>query len=365
MVTIRWVPLRSALSIYYEFINKGYIPMSRLRFFPVLLLLVFIAFPAASLAAGKKYLFKIGSLAPEGSVWARYFKEFADEVREKTGGAVRFRVYPGGVMGDDRSMYRKMRIGQLHGGGFTMNGISEIVPDFRVMGIPFLFRSYEEVDRVAAGLMPMFRKKFSAKGLELLATTEVGFIYTMSKAPVDGIASLKQRKAWAPENDPVSLVFLKNIGVTPVLLSIPDVMSSLETGLIDTVFNSFYGAIVMQWFTKTKYITDIPFGYAYGALVLSKRAFGRLPPEYARICRAAAAHHFPRLIAAARKSNADSLAALKKQGVRLVAPRPGEVEKLARWRDRTVKELNGRIFSKGVYEKTMRILAESRGTGAR
>jgi len=237
MVTIRWVPLRSALSIYYEFINKGYIPMSRLRFFPVLLLLVFIAFPAASLAAGKKYLFKIGSLAPEGSVWARYFKEFADEVREKTGGAVRFRVYPGGVMGDDRSMYRKMRIGQLHGGGFTMNGISEIVPDFRVMGIPFLFRSYDEVDRVAAGLMPMFRKKFSAKGLELLATTEVGFIYTMSKAPVDGIVIHATRWDWMKQKR-VKIREGDRVWRGVQLMSIPDLSEMLvKTQVPETEIN--------------------------------------------------------------------------------------------------------------------------------
>jgi len=324
-------------------------------FLSFVLLAFFVLVGAQSARA--VYLFKIGSLAPAGSVWDRYFHDFAKEVAKKTNGEVKFRVYAGGVMGDDRAMYRKMRIGQLQGGGFTMTGLSEIVPDFRVMGIPFLFTHYDQVDRVMKGLMPRFKAECEGKGLVLLATTEVGFIYTMSAEPVDSIASLRKSKAWAPENDPVSLAYLKNIGVTPVPLSIPDVLPSLQTGLVDTVFNSYYGAIVLQWFTSTKYITDIPFGYAYGGLVLSKKAFDRLPGPLAEACISAADHHFSRLVAESRKSNAEALATLKKQGLTVVTPRPGEADELNRQRDRLVKEINGTYFSREIYQEAMAALA--------
>ena len=110
--------------------------------------------------AKTKYLFKIGSLAPSGSVWARQFDKFAAEVKDKTNGEVGFRSYAGGVMGDDQAMYRKMRVGQLHGGGFTMTGIGKIVPDFRVVAVPFLFNSYAEVDYVLRGLQPILIEQF-------------------------------------------------------------------------------------------------------------------------------------------------------------------------------------------------------------
>ena len=151
------------------------------------------------LLAKPKHEFKIASLAPEGSVWVDSFKEFAAEVTEKTGGEVGFRIYPGGIMGDDRAMYRKMRVGQLHGGGFTMTGIAEVVDDFRVMAIPFLFHSYEEMDKVSAELQPLFRKRFSEKGLHLVAMTEVGFVYTFSNKPRLTIADLQQAKTWGIE----------------------------------------------------------------------------------------------------------------------------------------------------------------------
>ncbi len=314
--------------------------------------------------AEAKYLFKIASLAPDGSVWARHFDDFTREVSEKTGGEVAFRVYAGGVMGDDRAMYRKMRIGQLQGGGFTMTGISEVVPDFRVLGIPFLFRSYAEVDQVIAGLFPTFQKEFNDKGLDLQAMSEVGFIYTMSTKPLRSISDLRQTKAWAPENDPVSQAFLQTIGITPIPLTIPDVLSSLQTGLIDTVFNSFYGSIVMQWFTRTNYITDAPFGYAYGGLVFTKSAFDKLPPAYAAVCRDLAKKHFAGLLADTRKSNAEALVTLEKNGIKLVSIPEGDLAELRKYRDQAVQSVTGKAFSKEIYDETIRLLEAARNNPA-
>jgi len=316
--------------------------------------------PERGRAAEAKYLFKIGSLAPEGSVWARRFTDFTKEVTSKTNGEVAFKVYAGGVMGDDRAMYRKMRVGQLQGGGFTMTGISEVVGDFRILGIPFLFKNYDELDRVITGIFPTFQKEFNDNGMELLAMSEVGFIYPMSTKPITSIATLRQSKCWAPENDPVSQAFIKNIGITPIPLTIPDVLSSLQTGLIDTVFNSLYGAIVMQWFTRTNYITDVPFGYAYGGVVFSKAAFDKLPPAYAAICRDLAKKHFGGLLTDTRKSNEEALLTLKKSGVKLVSFPESDLTELRKYRDQTVQSLTDKAFSKEVYDETMRLLAEAR-----
>lgn len=326
----------------------------------VLIAAILILRPVEGRAEGGKYLFKIGSLAPEGSVWASRFNDFAKEVSAKTNGEVAFKVYTGGVMGDDRAMYRKMRVGQLQGGGFTMTGISEVVSDFRILSIPFLFKSYDEVDRVIAGLFPIFQKEFNESGMELLAMSEVGFVYTMSNKPVSSIAALRQSKAWAPENDPVSQAFLKAIGITPIPLTIPDVLSSLQTGLIDTVFNSLYGTIVMQWFTRTNYITDVPFGYAYGGVIFSKAAFDKLPPAHAAICRDLAKKHFGGLLADTRKSNEEALATLKKNGVKLVSFPESDLAELRKYRDQTVQGISGKAFSKEMYDETMRLLAAVR-----
>jgi len=257
-------------------------------------------------------------------------------------------------MGDDRAMYRKMRVGQLNGGGFTMSGISEVVLDFRVLGIPFMFNSYDEVDRVKERLLPRFEKEFDNKGMVLLAMSEVGFIYTMSTTSISTLAELKQSKAWAPEGDPISRALLETVGVTPIPLSIPDVLTSLQTGLINTTFNSFYGSIVLQWFTKISYITDIPFVYAYGAFVLDKKTFSKLPTHYADMMKTAARNHFEKLLVDTRKSNEESIQVLIDNGISLVKPTPMfKAELQNNYREMTVQKLIDDAFSKSIYEQAM------------
>ena len=320
-------------------------------------------FSVQEISAGPLHTFKIASLAPEGSVWVNSFKEFAQEVSSRTNGEIAFRIYPGGVMGDDRAMYRKMRVGQLHGGGFTMTGIAEIVPDFRIMAIPFLFHSYEEVDHVSAALQPLFRQRFSDQGLQLLAMTEVGFIYTFSTRPQVTVADLQQSKVWAPPEDPLTAAFLGELQISPITLSIPDVLSSLQTGLIDTAFNSLYGSIVLQWFTKASNVTDQPYGYAYGAFIMSDRAMAELSAEHLDIIRKAAEKYFPELIRKTRESNRESRDVLLKQGVNFVKTTDEVVAELEGNRDKAIAKVRGKSFSEEAYQILQSALTQYRAKG--
>ena len=312
------------------------------------------------LQAAPKYLFKIASIAPKGSVWIEQFDSFAKEIKEKTGGEVAFRIYPGGVMGDDLAMYRKMRVGQLHGGGFTMTGISTVLPDFRVMSIPFLFESYGEIDHVKEGLIPTFKEQFHAKGMEFIAMTEVGFIYAMSTEPIATLNNLKQSKNWIPTGDPIAEVFLTKLGITPIQLSIPDVLSSLQSGLVETVYNSLYGSIVMQWFTKANYIITMPYGYAYGVFALDGKKFAKLSESHKQIIYDAAENHFPVLLKATRESNKESRQVLLKRGSKFLEVDPETLRVLQEERDKTVNELVPNSFSKEIYDQTIVLLKEYR-----
>ncbi len=330
------------------------------KMFFILPLLALILFGADIAHAKPKYLFKVATLAPDGSVWMKRFTEFADELSAKSNGEIGFRVYPGGVMGDDKSMYRKMRVGQLHGGGFTMTGIGEVVTEYRIMGIPFMFRSYEEVDKVRQQLWPDFKKAFEDKGLVLIAFSEVGFIYPMSTYSISTVEDIRKCKCWVPEGDPLSLAYLKTIGITPTQLTIADVLSSLQTGLVDTVFNGFYGSIVLQWFTKINYISDTPFGYAYGAFLLDLKEFSKLPAEYKLLIESTAQKHFAGLLEDTRKSNDEALAVLKQDGIKLVEPNLNALNELHNYRDIMVEKLLGSEIPKDMYEKLLRALEEAR-----
>lgn len=316
-------------------------------------LLLLSSQPAVS---ASKYFFKVATIAPAGSVWITEFEKFAKEVAEETGGEVGFRIYPGGVMGDDNAMLRKMRVGQLQGGGFTMTGIGQLVPDFRVLAVPFLFRSYDEIDAVKEGLQSYFIEQFRKNRMEFISFNEVGFVYAMSTTPLKTINDLKQSKCWTPSGDPLTENFMQQLSITPVQLTIPDVLSSLQTGLVNTVFNSLYGSIVLQWYTKANYITDIPYGYAYGVFVLDSRAFGKMPKEYQQIVNERAAKHFAIIEEKARQSNIDSRKILAEQGVTFVTPDETVLQTMEENRAVTVKETMGESFSETAYDKMIKLL---------
>lgn len=300
---------------------------------------------------------KIATIAPEGSIWANRFDQFKETVRAKTGGAVDFKIYYGGVMGDDQAMYRKMRIGQLQGAGMTVTGLSEIVPDFRVLSIPLLFDNYDQVDAVTHAVLPLFKREFTENDLELLSLTEVGFVYTMSSLPLSNAGDLKKAKIWIPDGDPLSLAFLQQAGVSPLPLTIADVLTSLQTGLIDTVFSSYYGSIVLQWFTKIRYISDIPFGYAYGGLVLDSKVFNRLSEKDRKIIEQEAAVAFGKLLLNdTRKSNRESLATLQKNGIKVLASDKRSRKAYLSWRDAVIEKDEGKLFSTEVLGLAQRAL---------
>ncbi len=330
----------------------------------ILSTLLFFVLHCQPLQAAPKYLFKVASLAPTGSVWIEQFENFAKEVDEKTGGEVGFRVYPGGVMGDDQAMFRKMRVGQLHGGGFTMTGIATVVPDFRVMAIPFLLESYEEVDFVKAGLLPAFEERFREKELEFIAMTEVGFLYAMSTKSIDTLLALQKSKNWSPAGDPISETYLSALGITPVQLAIPDVLSSLQSGLIETVYNSLYGSIVLQWFTKARYVIDMPYGYAYGVFALDRKKFASLPEPHQQAIDAAAALHFPVLLKKTRESNIESRRVMLERGTEFIKFDRESLRVLQEKREEAVNGLIPDSLSKGIYDRTMDLIKEYRGKTA-
>ncbi len=311
-------------------------------------------------SAQPRHLFKIATLAPEGSVWMQKFHDFTNEVTELSNGKIAFKVYPGGIMGDDLAMYRKMRVGQIHGGGFTMTGISRVVPDFRVLALPFLFNSYDEVDVVKNGILPQFVNKFQEKKLELIAMTEVGFVYAMGTSPLLTIKNLRDGKCWSPTGDPLTSTFLSTIGITPIQLSIPDVLTSLQTGLVDTVFNSLYGSIILQWFTKAKYITETPYGYAYGVFLLDKRPFSKLSKQDQQLIQKSADKHFSILMDKTRQSNIGSRQTLIDHGVQFVQTEESVIKSLQNYRDETVKLLLGKAFSNEIYSQIHKLLTDYR-----
>jgi TRAP-type C4-dicarboxylate transport system substrate-binding protein len=249
-----------------------------------------------------------------------------EEVAQKTGGAVKFKFYPGGVMGDDKAVLRKIRLGQLQGGAVVSGSLSEVFPDNQVYCLPMVFESFEQAAYVRERLDPIIAQGIEDGGYVVLGMAGGGFAYIMGKSPVASVEELGRRKLWAPENDEFSLEVILAYKANPIPLSIADVLAGLQTSLIDTVATSPVAAIALQWHTQVKYVTDIPLMYVYGILMLDKRTFGKLTPEQQAIVQEVMGRVFREIEAQNLDDNDKALAAIEKQGVEFLKVPAAQLE---------------------------------------
>ncbi len=271
-----------------------------------------------SASAQEKVTIKIATLAPGGGDWMSHFRKAMKEIKQKTDGRVSVKIYPGGIMGNDATVLRKMRIGQLDGASFTAGGIASIYPDFQVLSIPLLFRNYKEVDYVRTKIDSIIMKNLEKKGYVPIFIADAGFVYMMSNKPISNLSSLKGIKVWIPEGDPIGRTVFELAGVPPIPLPITDVLTGMQTGLIDTVSSTPSGAMLLQWHSKVKYLTDIPILYAYGSLILSKKGYQKIPEKDRQIVREVIQEKMTKLSKSIRDYNVKSLEMLKQLGIKFI-----------------------------------------------
>ena len=275
---------------------------------------------AAACIGAQAATIKIATVAPEGTAWMREMRAGAEAIKKRTDDRVEIKYYPGGVMGDDATVLRKIKIGQLQGAAFTGSEAALITPDANVYSLPFEFKTQAEVDKVRSSLDAMLQKSFERAGYDAVGISGGGFTYLMSVKEVKGKDDLKAAKVWIPQGDRVAEAGFKAAGVTPIPLSLADVYTSLQTGLIDTVANTPAGAIAFQWHTKLKYMVDLPLTYVVGVLVVDKKIVDGLSPDDQKAVNEEFGSAFTRLEKINRDDNEQARAALQKQGVTITSP---------------------------------------------
>jgi TRAP-type C4-dicarboxylate transport system substrate-binding protein len=263
---------------------------------------------------------KIATVATEDMSFMQQARSAAEEIARRTDGRVRFRFYPGSTMGSDEMVLRKIRIGQLHGGMVLTGSLARTDPDVELYNLPLMFRSYDEVDHVRRNMDSLLIDVLDDQGLVSFGIVETGFVYLMSSKATRSFSDLEGRKVWVPEGDQIARAIVDAAGLSPVPLAISDVLTGLQTGLIDTVAAFPVGAVALQWFTKAKYVTDLPITYTYGTLVLGKRAFAKISPQDQIVVRELLGGMIVELDRHSRTDNQEAREALVKQGVAFLNP---------------------------------------------
>ena len=307
-----------------------------------------------------KFMIKFATLAPEGSTWMKSMRQMDDEVRARTDNRVGFKFYPGGVQGDEKDVLRKIRNGQLHGGGFTGFGLGAVASDVRVLEMPFMFRDLAELDYVRGKIDGQLDQVFDEGGYVNLGWVDVGFIYIFSKKPIATPEDLAAARMWVWAGDPLAELFFKAFDISPIPLSAPDVLTALQTGVIDSAYSSTLGCIALQWFTRVSYMTDVPITHGMGAALISKKALRKVSPEDLAIMQEVAGPILRELTKKTRVQNQEAIEEMKKEGVQVVKVSEAVHQQFFETGRGAWDDGVGKLYSAELLEKVKELLAEYR-----
>jgi TRAP-type C4-dicarboxylate transport system substrate-binding protein len=295
---------------------------------------------------------KVGVLAPEGTNWSNNLKKMAKEIRTKTNKKVKIKFYFGGSQGDESDVLRKIRVGQLHGGIFTGKTLGDINGDVRVMELPFtFFDDRKKALSILENMEPYFNKSFEKNEFKNLGFFEIGNVYFVSQKKTDSLKSMMGVKIWSWEGDELVSTMIETMKFVSVPLPLPDVLSSLSTGIIQAAYAPPLGIISLQWNTKIKYVIDLPISFSVGAFLIGSKRWKKISPEHQKMIQDISKKYVGQVNVGNDKDNQDALAAMKSQGIEFLKFSKDDIAKGKELRKEVIAKLKGKLFSAEALKK--------------
>jgi len=302
-------------------------------------------------ATAKTY--KIATVSPDGLGWMKKMRAGVKRINKLTEGRVKIKIYPGGVQGDDYTVLRKMRIGQLHGGVITASSLTRYYPDLQIYNLPLQFRNSEEVDYVRDRMDERIINGLYDNGMVSFNLFETGFAYLMTQSPVRSVRDLQNVKAWVPDGDPISAKLMQSFGVSPIPLPIVDVLAGLQTGLIDAVIVPPNAALALQWHNQVSYVTNLPLVYIYSMMAMDKKSFNSMTTEDQAVVRKVLNGVFSQVDADNRVENIDAYKALLTQGIKEVEP---DLNKMEVWQSQAEQSVENLVRDGSLTQESLDLL---------
>jgi len=279
--------------------------------------------------AADEVIIKMATIAPSGSEWHQVLQEMGVEWQNASRGLVKFRLYPGGVAGDDNDVVRKMRLGTLNASLLSTSGLTDIDRSVHALQIPLAYANYRELDCTLEQLGPRIEKQLEAKGFILLGWSDAGWAHFFTKTPVKTPEDMQKLKMFVWAGDDRYVELWKKAGFNPVPLPSTEISTALQTGLVNAVTSTVQGVVLLQWYRQLTYMTDLKWAVLLGAIIVTRQTWDKIPADVRPAIREAARKACRRLSEFSRQSEARDIAVLQKHGVQVV---PVDNAVLARWR---------------------------------
>jgi len=237
--------------------------------------------PSVAEAAEAEYTLRFATVAPNDTPWAKLLKKYKKALKKKTDGRVKMKVFLGGLKGDEQSLVRQAYKGkELQGAGVSSGAMATLVPEMDILELPYLFDTFADADKALDGpARPIIDQILEAKGFKLLMYSENGYRSFGTKGGfVKTPADLKAKKMRSQES-PVHVETYRALGASPVTISVGEVLSALQTGVVEGFDNTPLYTQAVSWYQAVDHFTVTEHIYQPALIVVNKKWFDALPAD--------------------------------------------------------------------------------------
>jgi len=321
---------------------------------------VVLAFLLATVALPGQTIIRLGTLVPKGSPWHEILLNMGEEWKKASGGKIELRIYPGGEQGDEPEMVQKIRIKKLQAVALSGAGLSGIDAAVTALEIPMMLSSYEELDYVRDHISDRLEKGMAQHGFVVLNWGDAGWVHFFTKQPAASPDDIRKMKLCVLQGDNSTFELYKINGFNPVALAATDVLTGLQTGLIDAFQSPPLFALSNQWFGGAKNMLDIPFAQLVGATLIDKSVWDKIPAAAQKEMLASARKAGVALREEIRKAEAGSIPIMQQFGLNVVK---ADAKANAQWRQLSESiwpKLRGPMVPADLFDQVKRLRDEYR-----
>tara|TARA_B100001146_G_scaffold38622_1_gene32344 strand:- start:3557 stop:4537 length:981 start_codon:yes stop_codon:yes gene_type:complete len=319
---------------------------------------IFLLIICSGTLISKPIIIKLATLAPEGTEYYNLLLEMGQRWQEETNGEIILRIYPNGVVGRESDTIRKMRIGQIQASAMSSIGLADLTDQIQAFTIPMVFKDYDDVEKVKEVMFDDISNGLSESGFKLLFLVDIGWVYWFSANEIAVPEDLRNAKIYTTAGDYVTVELFKRFGFNAIPVSETDILTSLQTGMINSIQTVPILSLSSGWFALMPNMLDLKWAVFIGAVIIDERVWSKIRPEHQKVMMEVAQEIGKKYQENGRKTDAKAIEMMKEYGMKVKTPTDEELKIWEDFKEEIIPDVIDTYVPKEVYDKVTSAIDE-------
>ena len=286
----------------------------------LLIIQLLILFQYSNTFAKAKITWQFATMAPKGTPWYTGMENYAKIVKQETNGEFKIKIIPGGRLGSETNMFQQCKSGQIEMIGVNVHSTSDYIKELQILDLPFLIESYKNADKIFDSTFNSYINKILLKhNLRHLFWSEAGFLMIASKNKINNYIELKKKTIRILDNK-TNMAIWNSMGIKAISIRIPEVYTSIQSGIINALESSLVYFIAASWFREMPYISITNHKYVPAYVISNLKAYNSLPDKYKKAMKKASFYTVKNIRVLLRQMNQDLISNLSKSNITIYYP---------------------------------------------